>query len=499
MNIVTVETMKKLDNYCINNLKIPGIVLMENAALKVIKNIDISNYNSFCIFCAKGNNGGDGFAVARHLYNIGKNINVFLVGSESNMSEDCKINYNILKNLGIKVNIINTESQIPVVNNIIKSSDMTIDAIFGTGLSRNIEGIYAQVIKSINANSKYTLSIDIPSGLSGNTGDVLKNCINADKTISFQLYKKGFFKYGADKFLGNLSIENIGIPKSIIKKFDTGEFILSKSKIRSVFKKRNKYAHKGNFGRVLIIAGSKGFSGAAYISTESAVKSGAGLVTLACRENIQDIMSSKLVEAMTLRLEETKKLANSIEKSDSIGIGPGMGNNDVTLSILKEVIDKCRNVVVIDADGINVLSNNLDLLKNKKCNVIITPHPGEMSRITGLSVGEIENNRVDVAKKFAREYGVILVLKGYNTVITDGFFTAINSTGNSAMASGGMGDCLTGIITSLAAQGYKAFEAACIGVYIHGLCGDILSRDMFCVSASDIMNKIPYVLKDVLL
>ncbi|WP_446897891.1 NAD(P)H-hydrate dehydratase [Clostridium sp. LBM24168] len=498
MKIANVEIMRNIDSYCINKLKIPGIVLMENAALKIIKNINMKIYNSFCLFCTKGNNGGDGFAVARHLYNLGKTINVFLIGKENNMSHDCKVNYDILKNLGIKINKINDSKQIESLNAYIKSSDMVIDAIFGTGLSRDVEGIYAEVIRSINFNSRYTLSIDIPSGMSGDTGNILKNSIKANKTVSFQMYKNGFFKYGANEFIGDLVIENIGIPDSVIKKFDTGRFVIDKYSIKNVLKERNKYSHKGDFGRVLIIAGSTGFSGAAYISTQSAVKSGAGLVTLACEKNVQNIMSAKLTEAMTLNLDENEKLEGFIKKSDSIGIGPGMGNNEITLDILSKVINESKNTVVIDADGINVLKGNLALLKNKSCNVVMTPHLGEMSRLTGLSIDYIEDNRVEVAQKFARDYDVILVLKGYNTVVTDGYTTALNSTGNSSMASGGMGDCLTGIITSFLAQGYKTFEAACISVYLHGFCGDRLSKKMFCVSASDIINEIPYAIKDIL-
>lgn len=498
MKIASVEIMRNIDSYCIDKLKIPGIVLMENAALKVIKNIDVKKYNSFCLFCTRGNNGGDGFAVARHLYNMGKDINVFLIGNENNMSHDCKVNYDILKNLGIKINKISEDTQIESIKEYIKSSDMTIDAIFGTGLSRDIEGIYAEVIKSINCNSRYTLSIDIPSGLSGDTGNILRNCVRAHKTVSFQLYKNGFFKYGAGEFIGKLVIEDIGIPRSAVEKFDTGEFVIDKCNIKDVLRERKKYSHKGDFGRVLIIAGSNGFSGAAYISTQSAVKSGAGLVTLACRENIQNIMSGKLTEAMTFKLEETEKLESFIEKSDSIAIGPGMGENEVTLDVLRKIINKSKNTVVIDADGINVLKENPDLLKNKSCNVIMTPHPGEMSRITGLSVDYIEDNRIEVARKFARDYDVILVLKGYNTIITDGNTTAVNSTGNSSMASGGMGDCLTGMIASFLGQKYKPFEAACIAVYVHGLCGDRLSKNMFCISASDVINEIPYAIKDIL-
>lgn len=489
--------MRKLDSYCINELGIPGIVLMENAALKVIKNIDTSTYNSFCVVCTKGNNGGDGFAVARHLYNLGKKVDIFLIGNESNMSSDCTVNYEILKKLGINIMIVNSLEQIENIRNSLKFSDMTIDAIFGTGLSRDVEGLYGEVVKCINEYSKYTLSIDIPSGISGNSGKVLKNAVKADKTVSFQLYKRGFLNYDAGNFIGDLVIEDIGIPDKVIEKYKSNEFLIDNYLIKNMLHKRNKYSHKGNFGRVLIAAGSKGFSGAAYISTQSAVRSGAGLVTLGCRENIQDIMNTKLTEAMTFRLEDNSKLEEFIEKCDAIGIGPGMGNNEFTFDILKKVIEKARNTVVIDADAINVLSGKLDILKHKKCNVVMTPHLGEMSRVTGLDIDYIEKNRIEVSKKFARENDVVLLLKGYNTIITDGQMVAVNSTGNSAMASGGMGDCLTGMITSFVAQKYSAFKAACIGAYIHGLCGDRLSEKMFCVNASHIMDEIPFAIKDI--
>ncbi|MBP2033502.1 NAD(P)H-hydrate epimerase [Clostridium algifaecis] len=497
MKIATVDIMRKLDSYCINELGIPGIVLMENAALKVIKNIDTSTYNSFCVVCTKGNNGGDGFAVARHLYNLGKKVDIFLIGNESNMSSDCTVNYEILKKLGINIMIVNSLEQIENIRNSLKFSDMTIDAIFGTGLSRDVEGLYGEVVKCINEYSKYTLSIDIPSGISGNSGKVLKNAVKADKTVSFQLYKRGFLNYDAGNFIGDLVIEDIGIPDKVIEKYKSNEFLIDNYLMKNMIHKRNKYSHKGNFGRVLIAAGSKGFSGAAYISTQSAVRSGAGLVTLGCRENIQDIMNTKLTEAMTFRLEDNSKLEEFIEKCDAIGIGPGMGNNEFTFDILKKVIEKARNTVVIDADAINVLSGKLDILKHKKCNVVMTPHLGEMSRVTGLDIDYIEKNRIEVSKKFARENDVVLLLKGYNTIITDGQMVAVNSTGNSAMASGGMGDCLTGMITSFVAQKYSAFKAACIGAYIHGLCGDRLSEKMFCVNASHIMDEIPFAIKDI--
>mgnify|MGYP002346936238 CR=1 FL=1 len=495
LKIATVKTARAVDGYSINELKIPGIVLMENAALKVVKNIDLKKCDSFCIICTKGNNGGDGFAVARHLYNLNKKVHVFLVGKESGMSEDCSINYNILKNLRINLNVVDSEEGLVKLKECIKESDVTIDALFGTGISRNIMGIQDSVITLINEYGSYVISIDIPSGLNGDTGNVMGNCVRANKTITFQLYKMGFLKYGSDKFTGEVIVEDIGIPNLAVEKFSGSEFIMDQDFIKGKLKIRDKFSHKGDYGRVLVIAGSRGFTGAAYICTQGAVRSGAGLVTLGCYKDIQPILSEKLVEGMTIDLEENLKLQKAIEKSDAIAIGPGMGANDSTLNLVKKVITTFRKTVVIDADGINVLSGNLHILKEKKCNVILTPHLGEMSRITGLEIEYIRENRIKVAKDFAKEYNVIVLLKGYNTVITDGNSVAINSTGNSAMASGGMGDCLTGIIASFSAQKQDPFEAASIAAFIHGYVGEELSKDMYSVNASHVLNQLPFSIK----
>lgn len=495
LRIATSEMMRKIDSYCINELKIPGIILMENAALKVVKNLELDKYNSFCIVCIKGNNGGDGFAVARHLTVLKKTVSVFLLGNEDDMSNDCRINYEILKNMGITINRINNNDDINVLRDSVEKSQVTIDAIFGTGLSREVQGIFALVISTINESSKNIISIDIPSGLDSNVGRILGNSIRANKTISFQLYKRGFLNYDAKDLIGNVVIEDIGIPEAVIKKFHNSEFMMEEAVIRKSIKMRDNYSHKGDYGKVFIVAGSGGFTGAAYICAQGAVRSGAGLVTLCCSEEIQPILSSKLVEAMTMSFNQKEKIEEMIEKSDVIAIGPGMGNNEVTYELLQQVINNSTKPVVIDADGINGLKNRVDILKNRKCEVIITPHLGEMARITGLSIDYIKENRIEVSKKFARDYKVIVLLKGYNTVITDGNTTIINPTGNSAMASGGMGDCLTGMISSFIGQGYEPMKATYIAAFIHGYCGEELSKRMFCVNASHILEQLPFTIK----
>lgn len=496
MKIVTSEIMKQIDKYCIKTLNIPGTVLMENAAIKVIDNIDLQKYKSFSVICGKGNNGGDGLAIARHLIVLEKEVDVFLIGTEEGMTDDAKINLNILKSMGKKIFRISNLEDVNDLRDAIDKNDAAIDAIFGTGLVRNVEGIYDQVISVINENSKYTISVDVPSGFESNTGKVLGNCVRANKTVTFQMYKRGFLSYGTDKLTGEIVVTNIGIPNQVIDKFHNKEFIMDKAMIENNLQVRDKYCYKGDYGRVLIMAGSSGFTGAAYIAAQGAVRSGAGLVTLCCSKEIQPVLSTKLVEAMTVPIEDKDKVDELIQKCNAIAVGPGMGISEETREILCNVIRKAKCPIVIDADGINVLKDNLSILKENQSEIILTPHFGEMSNIIGKPIDYIRENRMEVAKKFAKENGVIVLLKGYNTVISDGNVTIINPTGNSSMASGGMGDCLTGMITAFIGQGYKPLQSACIATFIHGYAGESLSKNMFSVNASHILEKIPFVIKE---
>ena len=495
MKIVTSEAFKKIGDYCTKQLEIPKLILTENSAFKIFSNLEVEKYNSFIIVCGYGNNGSDGLALARHIFIKGKKVEVFLVGN-SEMTVDYRTNYNILKKFGVPINKLSNVEDVSDFREIVINGDVIVDAILGTGISRDVTGIYTQVISIINENSKYTISLDIPSGMNCNTGRVMGNCVKATKTISLQAYKIGFLNYASEEYTGEVIVENIGIPDNIVTKFYDGESIMNLETIKKLLIPRKKYSHKGDYGNIVLVAGSKDFIGAAYISTMSSVKSGGGLVTLCCRDEIQGILSSKLTEAMTVSIK-SERFEQVLEKGDVIAFGPGMGNNEETFKILKDTLEKATCPILIDADGLNVLENNLSLLKKYKNKLVFTPHLGEMSRLANLSIKYIEQNRLEVAKKFAEKFNLVLVLKGYNTIITDGETTIINPTGNSSMATGGMGDCLTGIIAAFIGQGYEPFVAAYLGVYIHGLCGDILSQELFSVNAESVINKIPFILKDI--
>jgi len=498
MRVGTASVMRQIDSCAINEIGIPGIVLMENASREVLKYLLGKSQDNFCIICSKGNNGGDGFALARQLFVMGKRVQVFLVGGDQGMSSDCRINYEAAKGTGVKITSIKSEAGIAGLKRAMDGCEVAVDAIFGTGLTRNVEGIYSSVIDAVNEHAIFVAAIDVPSGLNSDTGRIAGNCIRADVTVTFELYKKGFLYYKAQEYTGEIVLVNIGIPEKALHKYHEREYILDASMIEDKVKVRDRYSHKGDFGRVLILAGAEGYSGAAYICATSAVRSGSGLVTLACEQQIRNMLSQRLTEAMTISFEEGLKLERHISTSDAIAIGPGLGDRSETLDLVRNVLENAKCPVVIDADGLNSLKYNLELLGSRKCEVVITPHPGEMARLSGYEIGYIEENRSEVAKEFALKHGVTVLLKGYNTIITDGNELFYNPTGSSAMASGGMGDCLTGIIASFMGQGYDTLTAACLAAYIHGYSGDVLSEELYSVNATHVMEEIPYAIKEII-
>ena len=497
MNVVSGDKAKLIDKYAIETIGIPSIVLMENAGTNISESIKDKG-NKYIIFCGTGNNGGYGLVVARKLFLIGKDVKVIIIDINGRRSSDFNINLNIINNLNIDVREINKYSDIDesLIYDI-QNSDIVLDAIFGIGLNRKIEGIIYDVIKAINTYSKHIISIDIPSGIQSDLGKVLGIAVKASETYTIENIKIGFLKYSAFEYLGKVSVIDIGIPKFINEKFSDNIFILNKDKYKKLVPIRKVYGHKGDYGNVLFIGGSQGFSGAAYIGVESTVRSGAGLVTLLTDSNTQKILSTKLIEAMTISFDDRERIKKSINKYNVIACGPGLGTDDDKYSVLSDFLKNTKTPMVLDADALNIISEHDELLSFLKYRAVITPHPGEFSRLSGYSIDEIEENRIEIAKEYAIKNKIVVVLKGYNTVITDGNFTVINCTGNSKMASGGMGDCLTGIIASFIGQGLSIFNASILGCYIHGLAGDKASINKYTVSARDIIDILPKIIEEV--
>lgn len=493
IEILTSKSSREMDKVSIDKWGIPSILLMENAVFSLLKHFKY--LDDILIICGPGNNGGDGLALARQLFNSGKRIKVFIAATTSDSTNDFNINFKLLEGLPIEIILLSDDKDLSKLKKSINECKVLVDCLFGTGLNRNIEGIYSDIISEINKSKVYKVSVDIPSGLCSDTGLPLGETIFADKTITFQAIKKGFLNYEALDYIGELKIENIGIPSEIVKEVSENTWMLEKKDVKDLIPIRKKHAHKGSFGRVCVVAGSNRYSGAAYLATQSAVKTGAGLVYLYTDKALKTSLDSKLTEAMVGDYE-SENFKEMIGKSDVIIFGPGLGNSDKTLNKLKLILENFRGKLLIDADGINVLENNLELLHKCKCKVVITPHPGEMSRITGESIGYINKNRIGLAKKFSSEYNVVLLLKGLYTVISDRNGVYINPTGNSAMASGGMGDTLSGIIGSLMGQGVDVLQATKLGAYLHGYIGEKLSKTMYTVSASNIIENLPLFLKE---
>ncbi|WP_252247332.1 NAD(P)H-hydrate dehydratase [Clostridium sp. ZBS4] len=498
MEIMSSEKCKLIDKLTINEIGIPSIVLMENAAISIYKEI----YNigdSFLVICGQGNNGGDGLAIARHLSNNGKKVKVYIVTVNENYSEDFKLNLKILTNIeNIEIKKIKSEIDIDTTFvNDIKKFDVVVDAIFGVGLNRDLKGLFKTTINEINVNSNIIVSVDVPSGLDCDKGVPKGISIKANYTYTFEVIKKGFLSYKAIEYLGNVKVVNIGIPQKIKKQNSDGICILKDSEYKKLIPKRNVYGHKGNYGKSIIIAGNIGFTGAAFITTECTVRSGAGLVTLVCPKEIQSILSNKLIEAMTLNTED-KKLNELLRGAQVIAIGPGLGIGEKENLLFEKVVKETTCPIVIDADAITLLSKNKSLLKYLENRAIMTPHPGELARFLNIKISEVEDNRISIAKKFFEDYRINLLLKGYKTVICTHNKTYINQTGNSKMASGGMGDALTGIITGLISQGASIEDATVLGAYIHGKLADEISQNSFIVNARDIINNLPIKINNIL-
>ncbi|MGL4740610.1 MAG: NAD(P)H-hydrate dehydratase [Sarcina sp.] len=497
MKLFEAEDIKLIDKYCEDNLGIPSLLLMENAAISILKHLDLHINNTFTIICGVGNNGGDGLAVARHLLARGKTINVFIIGDLTKASSDFSYNKNIIEKLNVDVEYLLENDDLLKFTECLKSCDVVIDAILGIGLKRMVTGVFKDAINLINNMNKMVVAVDIPSGIDSNTGEVKGASTYCNKTVTFGCYKKGMIENMIYPRIGKVIQENIGIPEFVFDIFHKGLFLSTEDFIQGIIPKRSYDGHKGKFGRVSVIAGQKGYTGAAYITVESAIGAGSGLVTLITSKYVQDVLSTKIVEAMTYNYSENEQdFERIIGKSDCIAIGPGLGVNNDTLYLLKKALESESRNIVIDADALNVLSDNMDLLSDVKGkSIVITPHPGEMAKLIGKNIQFINDNRIEVSKALAKKYNIVVLLKGHHTIITDGERVFINSTGNSAMSSGGMGDCLTGIIASIIGQGIDSFRATVFSAYVHGLIADELHDEFYTIKASQIIENLSRYIK----
>lgn len=490
--LVDADEMKACDRATIEEYGVPSLVLMERAALAAVECL---TDGSFClkrvlVVCGSGNNGGDGFAIARILWERNVKVAVLFAGKEETLSKDARIQKNICEKYGMNIGTNLEDDEYTCI----------VDAIFGVGLSREIKGNYREVIEKINRSSAEVLAIDIPSGISADSGRVMGTAVRAKKTVTFAFAKLGQVLYPGAEYCGTLEVRDIGItPKGFLGKLPD-IYYLEREDLRGL-PERMSYSNKGTYGRALLVAGQKNMCGAACLSAEAAYRMGTGLVKVCTEECNRVILQEKLPEALLTAWEQEiseEEAETLMAWPTAAGIGPGFGTGTGKRALLNRLLSAGTCPIVLDADALNLMAGQCTGLKACKRSVVVTPHIGEMERLTGIPKGEILKDLPGICRRFAREYGVICVLKDTRTVISDGKEVCINLTGTDGMATGGSGDVLTGILTGLLAQKMEPFQAAKLGVWIHGKAGEAAAerlgrRGML---AGNILEEIPKILRE---
>jgi NAD(P)H-hydrate epimerase len=492
MRVLNREQMREADRRTIEDLGLPSAVLMENAGRQVVGAMESAFPGMasmhIAVLCGRGNNGGDGFVVARTLLERRTDVDVYLVGHAAGVTGDARMNLDVLRRLGADVVEIGEASAWELHGTDVLGADLIVDALFGTGITPPLTGVVETIIADVNASGRPVVAIDLPSGLSADSPEIVGPSIHAALTVTLAAPKLPLVLPPAEALAGNLVVAEIGVPQSIIAGLD-GPWVevLTKEAMRGLIEPRRQESHKGTYGRVLVVAGSRGKTGAACLSATAALRSGAGLVTVAAPASCAPIIAALGAEYMTMPLDETsdgtvawEALDRVLEvPADVIAIGPGLGRSPSTTAFVQELIARSSAPLVVDADGLNAFAGEADRLAGREgVDVIITPHPGEMARLAGLSVEGVQGHRLDVAREFAMAHRVYVVLKGHRTVVaTPDGKAFINLTGNPGMATAGTGDVLTGMIAGWFGQLLDAESAASLAVYLHGLAGDLAEAD----------------------
>ena len=495
MKIFPTQSIKELDAYTIENEPIASIDLMERASQALTKAI-MKRWEAetpITVFAGPGNNGGDALAVSRLLAEKGYQVSVYLFNTKGELSPDCEANKERLADVK-NVDFHEVTSQF--VPPVLTVDHVVIDGLFGSGLNKPLSGGFAAVVKYINASSAQIVAIDIPSGLMGeeNTFNIKANIVRADVTLSLQLPKLAFLFAENQEFVGEWELLDIGLSEDAIEEMVTDYSLLEAEDMQDLLKPRNKFAHKGDFGRALLIAGSQGMAGASVLAAKACLRSGVGLLTMHVPYCNNMIVQTSVPEAMTELDPSDTCFACPTDTDDyqAVGIGPGLGKAEETEGAVLEQIDSCLSPMVVDADALNVLAGHRNYIGRLPKGSILTPHPKELERLIGKCQDSYE--RLTKARELARTSGTYIILKGaYSVVITPQGKCYFNTTGNPGMATGGSGDVLTGVVLALLAQGYASEDAACLAMYVHGLAGDIACKKYGAIgmTAGDIVTCLP--------
>ena len=511
MKIVSAEQMRNIDRRAIKEFGVPGVVLMENAASAILAEME-RFFDGLAgvrvgILCGKGNNGGDGLALARRLRTRGVPVRVALLAPLDAVLGEAKINLDILRKTDVEIIPNATAQSLP---EIISWADLLVDAVLGVGLSSPLTGVHKQAVEMVNASGRPVVSVDVPTGIDADTGAVLGTAVRADLTVTMALLKRGLVLSPGAEHAGTVRVADISIPSEAVEQEKITVSLLDRGYAWRMFGRRERTAHKGDFGHLMVIAGSSGKAGAALMTARGGLRAGSGLVSVATPNRLVPMIQQQVFEAMcfpaaesvdgTIGADAEEELLKFSGSMTACALGPGLSTHPETVQVVRSLVQKIEIPMVIDADGINAVVDAREILKNTRAPVIMTPHPGEMGRLLGVSSAEVQGDRLGVASKFAAEYKVTVVLKGAGTVVaaSDGELF-INATGNPGMATGGTGDVLTGMIGGLLAQGYPSTQAACLGVYLHGLAGDLAAEDKgeIALIAGDVIEKIPDAIKKI--
>ncbi len=508
MRLVKASEIQEMDRITIQELGIPGAVLMENAARGATRvfldHFTPSTDSHVVVLCGRGNNGGDGYVMARYLQQAGFKVTVILLSKLNNVYGDALINLKVIKQMGLEVLEVPDAKRWGAKRRVLRNCDYIIDGILGTGLNSTVKGFYSQVLKYVNGLGKPVMAIDIPSGLNADTGQIMGVAIKAELTATFGFPKVGHLIFPGADLVGRLVRIDIGIPESVVTQVPVSSVMTDPSDLSHLFATENQDIHKGNRGHLLVLSGSTGKTGAATLTALGGLRAGAGLVTLGVPKSLNPILESKLTEAMTEPLPETsdgslslnaeKKIRALMEGKTALALGPGLSTHPETVSLVRRIVAGSRLPMVIDADGLNALSQDQSSISSCGQRAILTPHPGEMARLVGIKTSTVQNDRIGAATQFVKKYGCYLVLKGARTLIAqpDGELY-VNPTGNPALSSGGAGDVLTGLIGGFLARGWSMAEAAIAGVYLHGMAADYLAEDMGQVGvlAGELLDVLP--------
>jgi ADP-dependent NAD(P)H-hydrate dehydratase / NAD(P)H-hydrate epimerase len=485
--VATAEQMQSFDRTAIQSFEIPGLLLMENAGRAfvdaLVSECGRVDGRKALVVCGKGNNGGDGFVIARHLANRGAIVRVILLAKGEDLKGDARTNYAIARHMaGPKLDIAELSEASELEG--LPEADILVDAIFGTGFSGDVSGIYRAAIERINSRGWYVAAVDVPSGVSAADGSVGNIAVNASLTVTMGLAKVGHYVGAGADHAGKVVIAEISIPSTAFRTSEPASYRVHAADISARLPARSRRANKYSVGKVFVLAGSRNFIGAPAMCSQAALIAGAGAVVLGIPRSIHATLASKLTEVIIEPLDETSDgtiaesaeadIRKRVEWADSVVIGPGLARQAETDKLILSLVASIQKPLILDADGLNAAATDVSVFNRRRGETVLTPHTGELGRLTGIGAGEIERSRVESARAAARRFGCVVVLKGAPTATADaGGDVYLNSTGNPGMATIGAGDVLTGLVAGLRAQGMTSLEAAYSGVFIHGLAGDL--------------------------